>query len=168
MSTPAPLEALDTHSSVRGAGSPRMGSVKALGASRAWLLAGLAATAASVVMLGAVRGPFIFDDVPLILGNHHVHGLEHWREWFLHSMWNNNFDVADGQHRSFWRPIVVASYAFDWWWGGGSPIAFHVTNLVIHALNAALAFHLLSGWVKDRSAPFAGALLFAVHPLPAG
>lgn len=128
------------------------------------LLAGLAALAGAVVSVSAFEGPFLFDDVPLIAGNHYVHGLEHWRRWWFEALWSTNYDVSV-QHRSFWRPLVVASYALDWWWGRGSPFAFHLTNAAIHAANAALVFYLLRGWVRAALPALGGALAFAVHPV---
>jgi hypothetical protein len=127
-------------------------------------LGGGAALVALLVMLPALRGPFIFDDVALISSNHYVHDLAHWREWLVRGLWDTNFDVAPDQHRTFWRPLVVASYALDWWWGSGSPLPFHLTNMLLHAANAALLCHVLSGWLGRRWPAFVGALLFALHP----
>lgn len=133
---------------------------------RTWLLAVSLAIAAMAVMAASIDGPFLFDDVALIQGNHNVHGFEHWTEWFTKTLWDTNYDPsADRESRGFWRPIILVSYAFDWWVGGGSPLAFHVTNLLVHALNAVLLFVVLTGWVPGRLAAFFGALLFAVHPV---
>ncbi len=133
---------------------------------RLWLLVVSLAIAALAVMAASIDGPFLFDDVALIQGNHNVHGFEHWTEWFTKSLWDTNYDPsAIRESRGFWRPIVLVSYAFDWWVGGGAPIAFHITNLLVHALNAVLLFFILIGWVKGRLAAFFGALLFAVHPV---
>ncbi len=129
------------------------------------LLAGLAALAALLVMVPALDGPFIFDDIPLIEGNHYVHGLEHWPRWFREALWSTNYDPSV-QHRSFFRPVVVASYAIDWWWGGGMPFAFHLTNSLVHAASTILLFYLLRGWVGGASLPaLLGALTFALHPV---
>lgn len=133
---------------------------------RLWLLVTLLVITAAAAMAGGVDGPFIFDDVPLIQGNHRVHGLEHWTEWFTTTLWNTNYDPsAIRQNGGFWRPIVLASYGIDWALGGGTPIVFHVTNLVVHALNSVLLLFTLARWVNDRVAACFGALLFAVHPV---
>lgn len=129
------------------------------------LLAGLAALAGVLVMLPALDGPFIFDDIPLIEGNHYVHGLEHWPRWFREALWSTNYDPSV-QHRSFFRPVVVASYALDWWWGGGMPLAFHATNVLVHGANTFLLFYLLRSWVGGASLPaLLGASAFALHPV---
>lgn len=117
-------------------------------------------------MAGGVDGPFVFDDVPLIHGNHSVHGLEHWTEWFTGTLWNTNYNPSETrQHGGFWRPIVLASYGVDWALGGGAPLIFHITNLIVHALNSVLLLFTLARWVNDRLAACFGALLFAVHPV---
>ncbi len=46
-----------------------------------------------------------------------------------------------------------------------SPAPFHAVNLCLHASNAVLAFLLLRRLVRMEAAAFAGALLFAIHPL---
>lgn len=136
-----------------------------MASTRPILLAGLAALAALAVMAPALDGPFIFDDVPLIAGNHYVHDLEHWPRWFREALWSTNYDPSV-QHRSFFRPLVVASYALDWWWGGGMPLAFHRTNLLVHATSTFLLFYLLRGWTNGASIPaLLGALAFALHPV---
>src|SRR5213595_393313 len=50
---------------------------------------------------------------------------------------------------------------------GPKPWAFHLTNVALHTLNAALVFAVLRRLVTedDGRAALAGALLFAVHPL---
>lgn len=135
-------------------------------APRLWLLVSLLVITSAAAMAGGVDGPFIFDDVPLIHGNHRVHGLEHWTEWFTSTLWNTNYDPsALRQNGGFWRPIVLASYGIDWAIGGGAPVVFHITNLIVHAINSVLLLFTLARWVNNRIAACFGALLFAVHPV---
>ncbi|HWO10320.1 MAG TPA: hypothetical protein VNN80_12590, partial [Polyangiaceae bacterium] len=133
---------------------------------RTGLLALSLVVAAVAVMASSLDGPFIFDDVPLIHGNDRVHGFSHWQRWFQSTLWDTNYDPSEVRHtRGFWRPLVLLSYAVDWRLGGGSPISFHLTNLLLHAINASLLFRVLRGWVDSRLAALLGALLFAVHPV---
>lgn len=122
--------------------------------------------AAAGVMLPALFGPFIFDDQPLILGNHYVHSFEHWARWLKGGLWDTNYDPTEGvARRGYWRPVILASYAWDWALGGGAPFVFHVTNVVVHAANVVLAFGVLQRWCTSTWGAFFGALLFAVHPV---
>ncbi len=62
-------------------------------------------------------------------------------------------------------PLTFLSYQTDHAWGGFDPFMYHVTNLVLHTLNALLVtwflFLLLgNGWLC-----IALGMLFAVHPL---
>lgn len=122
--------------------------------------------AAMGVMLPALFGPFIFDDQPLIFGNHYVHSFEHWPRWIKGGLWDSNYDPTEGvARRGYWRPMILASYAWDWALGGGSPFVFHVTNVVIHAANVVLLFRVLRRWCGSDWGALVGALFFAVHPV---
>lgn len=130
------------------------------------LLAALTAVVAVAAMCASVAGEYVFDDIPLIEGNSYVHSFEHWTRWFTGTLWDSNFDPAlVHESRDFWRPLVLLSYAVNWTMGAGSPVVFHVTNLLLHALNVALFTLVLLGWVKRAWPALIGALLFAVHPV---
>lgn len=131
-----------------------------------WLLAAAVGLVAMVTMCGALGGPFIYDDVPLIQGNSYVHGFEHWQRWFSGAFVDTNVDPALAkQARTFFRPLVLASYALDWQWTAGQPWGFHLTNLVIHATNSLLLFLLLRGWGARQWAALAASVVFAAHPV---
>ncbi|HLD08354.1 MAG TPA: tetratricopeptide repeat protein [Candidatus Peribacterales bacterium] len=62
-------------------------------------------------------------------------------------------------------PLTFLTYQFDYLISGQNPFMFHLTNLILHTLNALLVFlfvFLLTG--KKWMSLFCG-LLFAVHPL---
>lgn len=133
---------------------------------RPGLLYAVLVVAALGVMLPALFGPFIFDDQPLILGNYYVHGFEHWARWLKGGLWDTNYDPTEGvARRGYWRPVILASYAWDWALGGGSPFVFHVTNVLVHATNGGLLFGILQRWCRSDWGAFLGALLFVVHPV---
>jgi hypothetical protein len=124
------------------------------------------ALSAVAVMLPSLFGPFIFDDQPLIAGNHYVHSFEHWQRWFTGGLWDTNYDPREGgPNLPYWRPMVLASYALDWAIGGGSPMGFHLTNLAVHAANAVLLLLVLRQWCRSEWAAAVGAWLFAIHPV---
>jgi hypothetical protein len=49
--------------------------------------------------------------------------------------------------------------------GGFSPSMFHIFNILIHIANCLLVFLILNKLLRDQWSAFAGALIFAVHPL---
>src|SRR5262249_4543192 len=78
----------------------------------------------------------------------------------------------------YYRPLVFSTYLADWRVGGGSPIAFHVTPILLHGLVTGLLFLLLwelldrraiqsGGGARAPAAAMLGALLFAIHPVHA-
>lgn len=71
--------------------------------------------------------------------------------------------VVDASH-PYWRPLVTASYVLDAQWGGARPLAYHATNVVLHAAASALVLALLRRFGVGRGVALAGALVFAVHP----
>ena len=101
---------------------------------------GLIACIFAVVLAGAVYvpalwNPFIADDYRLIVENRslvdltNVHALLFW-------------DVA--------RPVVNLSYAIDRNVWGMAPFGFHLTNVVLHAMNVALFALLTWRAAEDR------------------
>ncbi|MDO8648651.1 MAG: tetratricopeptide repeat protein [Candidatus Peregrinibacteria bacterium] len=64
-------------------------------------------------------------------------------------------------------PATLLTFQIEHAIAGFSATVFHTTNLLLHALNVILIFWLLTLLLKNRTAAFIGALLFAVHPLNA-
>lgn len=64
----------------------------------------------------------------------------------------------------FWRPLVDAYFYAEWRVFGFEPTGYHVSNVLIHGMNASLLAIL--GWQLSRSllTGFAAGLLFAVLP----
>jgi Tfp pilus assembly protein PilF len=68
-------------------------------------------------------------------------------------------------HESLWAPVLWTSYMLDVEVFGTAPWGFHLTNVLLHAANAALAFLLLRRWTGRTWVVAAGALFWAWHPL---
>ncbi len=133
------------------------------------LVAGIVvAVLAALVFVPSLFGPFLYDDKPLIVGNEAVRSFAHWRRWFTRDFWDVSPDLLNFANRiRYWRPLVTASYATDFAVGSGSPVVFHVTNLIAHGGVAVLAFLTLRRWIGRLLPAFFAALLFAVHPTKA-
>jgi hypothetical protein len=120
------------------------------------------------VFVPAVTGGWIFDDHALIERNPYIHSFHDWPRWFVTDFWNVSEEVLQfGGRILYWRPAISASYALDWQLGGGSPVMFHATNLVLQAAVSALAFLTLRRWTGTLWPALGAALLFAVHPTKA-
>ena len=70
-----------------------------------------------------------------------------------------------------WHPITWLTLGFDYVVWGMNPLGYHLTSLLIHALNAVLLYHVLrlllrlAGAEPTPLAAALGALAYAVHPL---
>jgi hypothetical protein len=135
---------------------------------RPWLLALLCAALAALAFAPALGGDWIRDDGPLISDNRYVQGFGWWTRWFTHDLWDVDHYMAQRLDRvSYWRPLISASYALDWMLGGGSPVIFHATNLLWHALVGLLCFFTLRRWCGSGLGALAGTLIFVLHPTKA-
>lgn len=114
------------------------------------------AACAVVVHLGALLNRFAMDDLYIIVWNPLVHSASGiWRA-FGAPYWPPDLGGK------LYRPLAVASYAFDGLLGNA--LWFHAVNLVWHAGASAAVAVLARRWAGTAAALVAG-LLFAVHPV---
>ena len=114
--------------------------------------------------VNALDNPFVYDDHDTVLANPSLTDPSNIRFVLVHSPY---------------RPVVNVSYAIDRALWGPHPFGFHATSVALHAAMVALLFALLRRACADARArsgaaahsredayiAFAGAALFAVHPL---
>ena len=112
---------------------------------------------AILVYLNALSNGFTFDDFFYILNNQAVRsgsitGLFH------PTAINNNF-----------RPLSLATFALNWALGHQQPLAYHLVNVLLHAVVTLLLYLVLIGLLEAvpeaETIGFVAALFFAVHPL---
>lgn len=135
-----------------------------------WGLPLLVTAVAFVAFAPALRNEFVnWDDDKILLENDNFRGLDS-----SHLRW-----MFTQYKMGHYHPLTWMSFAVDYRiWGLDDAFGFHLTNLVLHALNAALfyfvALRLLALAMPERSERNAltlrlgaavAALLFAVHPL---
>src|SRR4029077_1868902 len=101
------------------------------------------AAAAALAYLPSLGGVFHFDDYNVIVHYDTVHS------------WQALFERAGLGV----RPLLKASYTFNWLYGG-----FSLLNIAFHAMNAAFLFLVGERLFRDRRAALIAALLFALHP----
>ncbi len=67
------------------------------------------------------------------------------------------------------RPITFATFALNWAISGAHPLAYHLLNLILHAVAVWLLYILLQELLRDsldaKNIAFVAALLYAVHPI---
>src|SRR2546427_9555065 len=98
------------------------------------LLPGLLVAALSVsIYLGALRNPFVYDDRITVVENPSIRHLGNIRSVL-------RFDL--------FRPLVNLSFAVDHVLWDLNPVGYHLTNVLLHALNVVLLFILVSRIVQ--------------------
>ncbi len=65
----------------------------------------------------------------------------------------------------YYRPAVTLSFMLDTAVGGGEPLFYHLTNLLLHILSACFLFRFLVLLGLNKTFSLMAALLFSVHPL---
>ena len=65
-------------------------------------------------------------------------------------------------HKSY-RPLTVLTFRLNYALSGLDPAAFHITNVLLHAVTCVLFFLLANKYFHDVRASFVAALVFAVH-----
>src|SRR5262245_48094400 len=68
-------------------------------------------------------------------------------------------------HAGYWIPLTWLSYQVDYALGGLSPAGYHRTNVLLHALTAALLFLVLCRMTGSTGRSLVVAALFAFHPV---
>src|SRR4029077_18998051 len=121
------------------------------------------------IFVPALRNEFVrWDDFDLLGQNPHYRGLG-WSElgWMFTTF-----------HTGHYQPLSWITFAVDYLIWGMEPLGYHLTNLVLHAANAALFYflslrllslalsiHYPSADLRLKTAAGFAAFFFAIHPL---
>jgi tetratricopeptide (TPR) repeat protein len=76
-----------------------------------------------------------------------------------------NSTSTQGMLHDYYRPVYTLVRSIDYRLYGTSPTGYHVTSLLFYLLAVAAAYWILLRLLPSPLAAFAGALVFAVHPL---
>jgi tetratricopeptide (TPR) repeat protein len=121
----------------------------------------------AIVLLGCLvysntfGAPFVFDDSHAILQNSLIRDLSNIPYFFA---------GGDGSFAS--RPLIHATNALNYHFGGFSPGGYHAVNLALHLLNCVLLYFLIImtgkrleyGEENTRAVAVLSSFLFAAHP----
>ena len=124
-----------------------------------WLHLALCAAVLLVLYHGALRAPFFSDDHDLILENPVIEGLSpaHLRAIFEP---HGTQVVLTGTY----APLHMLAMALERAAFGLEPLAWHVANVLLHALATVLVASLLLASGLSSPAALCGAALFGLHP----
>jgi len=120
----------------------------------------IAALVGALVYANSLGNGFAFDDTHAIVNNTAIHSPATLAGALVAPYW----PAEAGTQLAIWRPVTTGLFGIEYLLGGGSPLVFHLTNVLVHALVSALVVVLL-GSLLPLPAAFLAGLLFAVHPV---
>jgi protein O-mannosyl-transferase len=115
-----------------------------------------------VVFCGTLANLFVHDDIPQILENSYLRNTGLWRHIFTGSVWSFR---GPAQRDNMYRPLQFISYWLLYRLKGPNPFIFHLAMLAFYSAAVWLVFRLACEILPNTLVAFAGALLWALHPL---
>ena len=123
-----------------------------------WIAAAIVCAAAIAAYIPTLNNDFVtWDDPDYITKNEYVVAPDG-----LSKIWN------PGAKQQQYYPMVFSSYWLEHRLWGFEPRGYHLTNMVLHAINAGLLIGVLRLLGLNPWAAWLAAALFALHPINAG
>lgn len=133
-----------------------------MSAPRPSLLLGLVLVVVIGIYLPTLSAPFLWDDRHLVLNSERVRELAPLWDYFRLPFWSG---AENGPTVSIhYRPLTILSLALDFRLHGENPGGFHLTNLILHAVNVALVFVLARRRGANGVAAAIAAAVFGLLP----
>ncbi|MEO8432745.1 MAG: tetratricopeptide repeat protein [Acidobacteriota bacterium] len=118
------------------------------------------AAACLVAYANGLTGTFTYDDKAIVRDNPRLRAPDRVGEIFRTSY----FGGGRGSGSNY-RPVLLLSYAAQWWVHGKAAFAFHVVNVALHVAATLLLAALFLRLGLPPPAVALGSLFFAVHPI---
>jgi hypothetical protein len=127
----------------------------------------LVTAAVLVLVTFAAYGPalgngFAFDDEQQIVQNPFVADPGWWRHIFNTPSWAY---VGVQNWANYYRPLQIFCYWLFWRIDGPNPGIYHLFQLILYAASVWLLYRIGRELIGQEVAAFAGALLWALHPV---
>lgn len=106
-----------------------------------------------------LRNGLFFDDEELIYKNTYVQHLS-----FFPSYFTTNMIAGAGKVSNMYRPVLITSFALDFFVWGLNPFGFHLTSILLHILNAFFLYFLIRSLFQNKWISYGAAILFSIHP----
>lgn len=114
-----------------------------------------------LVYATGMRGPFLVDDLPCIVNNPTIQSIGLALRTF-----GQPEAISDGSFTHFnYRPLMPVIYSFVYSMAGLNTWAYHLLNILLHALNGVLVYFLILRLTRHNVASFAAAAWWALHPV---
>jgi hypothetical protein len=114
---------------------------------------------ACTVFANAALNGFVLDDQSIIVSNPLIRSLSGVPVLFESDYWEPT------SREGLYRPVSTMSYALDYAVSENAPLGYHVTNILLHAVNSVLVLLVLASLTRHAALAWTAAVLFAVHPI---
>jgi protein O-mannosyl-transferase len=125
-----------------------------------WIVASILVIAVFLCYLPVFRNGFVYDDHSQLERNPNIRDFRHLKEVFTQDVWS----FSPNTNSNNYRPIHMFAYLLIYQGFDLQPIAYHIVNLLLLAGTVLILWRILLTQA-GMFAAFAGALLFAVHPI---
>ena len=115
---------------------------------------------AALVYANSLWNDFAYDDIHIVVDNQAIHSLTTLPDAIRAPYWPTEL----GRELGLWRPATTGTLGLLYALGDGSPLVFHVANVLAHAAASALVVLLCAALMGIPASLVAG-LVFAVHPV---
>jgi len=113
-----------------------------------------------VVYYNSLSNGFVYDDYGSIVENKYIKQPGK----FFASLFNQSYFKMAGLEASY-RPVASLSYLLIYSIAELNPFYYHLTSLLLHALNAILVYSLANFILQNRLSALISGSLFACHPV---
>ncbi len=113
---------------------------------------------AILVYINCLNHSFVYDDESTIVHNYFI---RHWSN--LSDLFTSKYFTLSGELT--YRPVVTLSYFIDYFFWHLNPLGYHLTNILLHAVNSILFFILVFFLFKKRTIALISSLFFSSYPL---
>jgi tetratricopeptide (TPR) repeat protein len=125
----------------------------------AWWLIPLIAI---LVYIPAFNADFTLDDIPIIEENSYIKSTDKIPAIWTSHYWAGKIDAND---TGLYRPLTLTTYNLQYALSGNKAGAFHVVNILLHALVCFVLMKMAFLVFTDYRVALVAGLLFAIHPI---
>ena len=111
--------------------------------------------ATAIAYYPCLKNGFVWDDEGYILKNYYIKNMSV----------DNLKTIMTTPIMGNYHPLVIISYAWEYFFFKLNPAPYHIVNMIIHLLNCVLVFYFILRLSHSIPVAFITGLLFGIHPL---
>lgn len=111
-----------------------------------------------LLYLNTLYNDFVYDDAYIITENYFIKTLKN-----LPKLFHKDYLPLSGELS--YRPVVTITYFTDYVLWHLNPLGYHLTNILLHAVNVFLFYRFIKIVFCKRTTTLIAALLYASHPV---